>query len=143
MLYSNNRIGVLKPKCNYTTIVFTSEVIMPFEKGHKKVGGRKKGTPDKTTQIAREAIATFVDKNTLRLERLLDKIETGVPVIDEEGNIERYAIEPDPKGAFDAITKVMEYHLPKIARVEHTGKDGAEDIKHDMQVTFVTSPKDD
>lgn len=29
---------------------------MAFEKGHKKAGGRKKGTPNKTTTALREAI---------------------------------------------------------------------------------------
>lgn len=63
--------------------------------------GRGKGVPNKSTTLAREAIATFVDNNTHRLERLLDKIE-----------------EDSAKDAFDAITKVMEYHLPKLARTD-------------------------
>ena len=100
--------------------------------------GRKKGVPNKSTTKAREAIAAFVDSNTPRLERLLDKIENGHK--DEEGKV---LSDPDPKGAFDAITKVMEYHMPKIARVEHGGLDGKDEIEHSMKVTFVTGAKDD
>jgi len=86
---------------------------MPFEKGHKKIGGKKKGSTNKSTTLAREAIASFVDNNSNRFERLLDKIENGVQ--DDCGEwIER----PDSKAAFDAITKVMEYHIPKLARTE-------------------------
>ena len=99
---------------------------MPFEKGHKKVGGVKKGFTNKSTENARQAIANLVDKNTPQMMKWLDQIA-----------------EESPEKAFDCMTKVMEYHLPKIARVEHTGKDGKEDIKHDIQVTFVTSAKDD
>jgi hypothetical protein len=80
--------------------------------------GRKKGVPNKSTAQAREAIANFVDKNTGRLERLLDKIEAGTPKLDGDGEFVGYSVDPDPKGAFDAITKVMEYHLPKLARTE-------------------------
>lgn len=82
--------------------------------------GRRKGVPNKSTTLAREAIAAFVDANTPRLERLLDKIEQGLVKKDKDGEILGYLVEPDPKGAFDAITKVMEYHLPKLARVDNT-----------------------
>lgn len=87
--------------------------------------GRKKGVPNKSTAQAREAIAKFVNKNTTRLEGWLDDIAA-----------------ENPKDAFDCVIKIMEYHMPKIARVEHTGEDGG-DINHDIKVTFVSSkPKD-
>lgn len=75
---------------------------MPFEKGHKKAKGRPKGVPNKATAKAKEAIAAFVDGNAHRLNGLLDRIEA------EEG----------PKEAFNAITSLLEYHLPKLARTE-------------------------
>lgn len=94
--------------------------------------GRAKGTVNKATANAREAIAAFVDDNTHRLESILDRIENGVPVrdaasgepiINSDGSI-KWLVEPNPKGAFDAMQSVIEYHIPKLARVEQTGKDG-------------------
>jgi hypothetical protein len=81
--------------------------------------GRKKGVPNKSTTQAREAIAKLVDKNSVNMMRWLEEIAAD-----------------NPKDAFDCMIKVMEYHLPKIARVEHTGKDG-EAIDHNVTVTFV------
>lgn len=99
---------------------------MVFKKGDPKPknSGKTKGTQNKATTAAREAIAAFVDSNTPRLERLLDKIEKGTPKVNDAGEIIGYTVDPDPKGAFDAITKVMEYYVPKLARVEQSGVDG-------------------
>lgn len=63
--------------------------------------GKPKGTLNKSTRTAREAIAAFVEGNADRLERLLDKIE-----------------QDNPKAAFDCIMAVCEYHIPKLARTE-------------------------
>lgn len=70
--------------------------------------GRPKGLANKATLKAREAIAQFVDDNAHRLEGWLDRIA-----------------DKDPKQAFDCFQSVIEYHIPKLARTEHTGKDGA------------------
>jgi hypothetical protein len=70
--------------------------------------GRKPGVPNKATTLAREAIARFVDGNADRLQTWLDQIA------DEEG----------PKEAFKCFMDVVEYHVPKLARTEVTGKDG-------------------
>lgn len=94
--------------------------------------GRPKGTVNKATANAREAIAAFVDDNSHRMETLLDQIAGGVPkrnaetgavIKNADGSI-AWEKAPDPKGAFDAIQSVVEYHIPKLARVEQTGKDG-------------------
>lgn len=74
----------------------------------EKHGGRSKGTPNRATAHAREAIAAFVDKNSQRLDELLDKIE------DDEG----------PQAAWSCIMDLVEYHVPKLARTELTGADG-------------------
>lgn len=70
--------------------------------------GRPKGIPNKATQLAREAIAMFVDNNAHRLEKWLDMVEQ------EEG----------AKAAFNCFSSVLEYHVPKLARMEVSGKDG-------------------
>lgn len=71
-------------------------------------GGTRKGIPNKATANAREAIARFVDGNAERLNGWLELIEK------QDG----------PKAAFQCFTDLLEYHVPKLARHEHTGKDG-------------------
>lgn len=66
------------------------------------------GVANKATSQAREAIAAFVEGNVDRLNGWLDEIA-----------------EKNPQAAFDSFMSVVEYHIPKLARTEHTGKDGA------------------
>jgi hypothetical protein len=73
--------------------------------------GRVKGVPNKATKAAREAIAAFVDANAEKLQGWLDEIAAD-----------------SPKDAFNAFLALVEFHVPKLARVEHTGKDG-EDMR--------------
>jgi len=83
-------------------------------KSRKKAGGRTSGTPNKTTQQAREAIALFVDGNAHRLAEWLDEVANGIPEAD---------IKPNPAKAFELFQSVVEYHVPKLARTEITGAD--------------------
>ena len=78
-----------------------------LKKGQKPGPGRPKGLPNKSTQTAREAIALFVDGNADRLSGWLDQIAS-----------------ESPEKAFRAFMDVVEYHVPKLARTEVTGKDG-------------------
>ena len=70
-------------------------------------GASRKGIPNKATSNAREAIARFVDANSARMQEWLEQIAAN-----------------DPKDAMRCLMDVMEYHVPKLARTEHTGKDG-------------------
>jgi hypothetical protein len=70
--------------------------------------GRMKGVPNKATTNAREAIARFVDGNADRLQGWLDEIA------EQQGAM----------AAFRCFADVVEYHVPKLARTELTGKDG-------------------
>lgn len=74
----------------------------------KKTGGRKKNVPNKSTALARESIAIFVDGNTAKLQGWLDEI----------------ALQEGPLAAFQCVRDLLEYHVPKLARSELTGKDG-------------------
>ncbi len=74
----------------------------------QKTGGRAAGTPNKATQNAREAISRLVDGNADRMQEWLDRIA------EEEG----------PMAAWRCLTDVIEYHIPKLARTEHTGPNG-------------------
>lgn len=75
-----------------------------------KYGGRTAGTPNRATTNAREAIALFVEGNIGRLQDWLDQI----------------AEDDGPKAAFQCVLDLLEYHIPKLARTELTGKEGEE-----------------
>jgi hypothetical protein len=77
------------------------------DKTRNKTGGRSVGTPNKSTALAREAIAKFVDGNSHKLQEWLEEI----------ANNEKLG----PKVAFDCFMQVAEYHVPKLARTEHAG----------------------
>jgi len=77
------------------------------EKTRKKTGGRVAGVPNKSTALAREAIARFVDGNSHKLQEWLDDIAMNEKL--------------GPKVAFDCFMQVAEYHVPKLARVEQVG----------------------
>jgi len=85
------------------------------EKSRKKTGGRVAGTPNKSTALAREAIARFVDGNSHKLQEWLDEIAKHEKL--------------GPKVAFDCFMQVAEYHVPKLARVEQVG-DEAKPVVH-------------
>jgi hypothetical protein len=90
----------------------------------KKTGGRLAGTPNKSTNAARQAIAAFVDGNAHRLTEWLDQVAQGVKVMeqDEDGEpVEKYIVPPNPAKAFDMFQSVVEYHVPKLARMEVAG----------------------
>jgi hypothetical protein len=74
----------------------------------RQIGRSRKGIPNKATTNARAAIGEFVDNNSRRLQRLLDKIER------TEG----------PLAAWKCIMDLVEYHVPKLARLEHVGDKG-------------------
>ena len=81
-----------------------------FKKGEKRPrAGRPKGLPNKTTAVAREAIARFVDGNSERLQEWLDQI----------------AAQDGPAAAFKCFSDLIEYHVPKLARQELVGDEKA------------------
>ena len=83
--------------------------------------GRPKGSPNKATAAAREAIARFVDGNADRLQGWLDEIHA----------------EKGAQAAFDCFTSLVEYHVPKLARTELTGKDGESLV---VEITRLANP---
>jgi len=88
--------------------------------------GRPLGSPNKATADARKAIGAFVDGNAHRLTEWLDQVAEGVKAIqmDKDGEpIEVYVVPPNPAKAFDMFQSVVEYHVPKLARMEVSGDD--------------------
>ena len=78
--------------------------------------GRPKGSPNKSTAMAREAIAQFVEGNAHKMQEWLEQVAIGV-----KNNDDKFIVLPNPEKAFGMLQSVMEYHLPKLARTEHTG----------------------
>ena len=79
--------------------------------------GRPKGVGNKSTGMAREAIARFVDANAQKMEEWLVAVSNGVQ--DEE--TKKWLVPPNPEKAFGMLQAVMEYHVPKLARTEIVG----------------------
>jgi hypothetical protein len=70
-----------------------------------KTGGRRPGSPNKATRDVRAAIAIIAEKNIDSVQAWLGEIE-------------------DPGKRLDLFIRLLEYHVPKLARTEMTGKDG-------------------
>lgn len=87
--------------------------------GYREGAGRPKGTQNKDTALARQAIARFVEGNVERLNGWLDEIAA-----------------ESPEKAFNCVRDLLEYHVPKLQRAEHVGPDGGP-IQTDNKVTFV------
>lgn len=80
-----------------------------------KAGGRVAGTPNKATRDVRQAIALLAENNVSKLEQWLDETAKGDPANN---------VKPDPGKAALLLLQAIEYHIPKLARTELTGKDG-------------------
>jgi len=78
--------------------------------------GRKAGAVNKSTGMAREAIARFVDGNAHKMQEWLQQVAEGV-----RNDEDKFIVLPNPEKAFGMLQSVMEYHLPKLARTEHSG----------------------
>jgi hypothetical protein len=101
-------------------------------KGTPKTGGRRPGTPNKATNDARQAIALFVEESTPRLLEWLQQVADGIPEHD---------LKPNPAKAIELVQGLCEYHIPKLARTEHTGKDGgAIESSVTLEIVGVAAP---
>ena len=83
--------------------------------GNLNRAGRPAGVPNKATSQAREAIARFVDGNAPSMQKWLEQVAEGV-----KNDENKYIVLPNPEKAFGMLQSVMEYHLPKLARTEHS-----------------------
>ena len=72
-----------------------------FEKGHTLSKGRPKGAINRSTEMMKLSIARATN-------RVLDQL----PTIMEE------MVKKDPKGAVDLALKMLEFHMPKMSRIE-------------------------
>lgn len=74
---------------------------MSFESGRSKVGGRQKGTPNKSTAKAKEFVIDILNGEEERIRNALTEI-----------------YEKDKKDYLDWIGRNLEYVIPKLARTE-------------------------
>lgn len=74
---------------------------MAFQKGHKLAKGRPVGALNRSTEQMKLSIA-----------RATNRVLDDMPVI-----LDRL-IKEDPKAAVDLAIKLMEFHIPKMSRVE-------------------------
>lgn len=75
--------------------------VVPNGPQKQKTGGRARGTPNVVTRDVRQAIAVFAEGNIHRLQEWLDAVA-----------------ETDPAKAADLFVRLLEYHIPKLARSE-------------------------
>jgi len=74
--------------------------------------GRPRGSPNKSTAEVREAVARLVSMNIEEADEWLSMVAYG----DEE-----LGVKADPGKALDLLTKISEFHIPKLARTEISG----------------------
>lgn len=87
---------------------------MGFKKGEvTNPKGRPKGKPNKTTAEIREAYQKLVEDNLANMTKWLGEV----------------AME-NPEKAMELMLKLSEYMIPKLARQEVTGADGADLFKN-------------
>lgn len=105
-------------------------------------GGRPKGSVNKATATAREAIAKIADGMAPEFEKWIVAIAEGQPAkLDEEGRPVSWLNKPDPRGAAEVYLKAIEYHVPKLSRAELTGPGGSALVPATINVKGVKAPR--
>ena len=74
---------------------------MGFEVGHKYGKGRPLWAPNRSTEQMKLSIARATNRVLDDMPMILDKL-----------------IKEDPKAAVDLAIKLMDFHIPKLSRVE-------------------------
>lgn len=92
---------------------------MPFEKGIEKLGGRKKGTPNRTTKEMRELINSIVSGHLDTVDEVLNEVR-----------------QEDPDKYLSLLFRFMEFTVPK--KTDITSDD--EPIKNPINI-HVTDPR--
>lgn len=78
---------------------------MPFQPGNKLSKGRPKGKLNRSTEQMKLNVARATNRVLDDLPKLMEDL-----------------VKKDPKGAVDIALKLLEFHLPKQARIEMRGE---------------------
>jgi len=81
--------------------------------------GRVKGVQNKSTATVREAIALLAEQNIGRVQEWLNRVATR-----------------DPAKATELYLRLIEYHIPRLARTELANPDGSP-----LNLTLYVPPK--
>lgn len=96
---------------------------MKFSEGHKKVGGRKKGTPNKKTEQWEKFSEYCLQGGLEKFEQELNKLEG--------------------KQYVDAFLTILEFHKPKLSRTTLEGGENPIRLDHINLKIQKRAPKDD
>lgn len=86
--------------------------------------GRVKGVPNNSTKDTRAAIALIAEEKAPQFKRWLERTANGIREPKKKGEKSGWLVKPDPGRAAQIYLSAIEYHIPKLARTEITGKDG-------------------
>jgi len=92
-----------------------------FVKGHKKMGGRGKGVTNKVTADKKALMSALVDYGLKNAERWLER-----------------TAKKNPARALDALAKLAEYALPKLAKTDVNVSGGVQVLERRF---YGTAPK--
>ena len=88
---------------------------MPFEKGHKKLGGRKQGIPNKSTTQIRELLNSALKEEIERVPEHFNAIT-------------------DPKQRLDALAKLLPFIAPKMQSIKEVKQEENQIRKIEVEI---------
>ena len=88
---------------------------MPFEKGHKKLGGRKQGIPNKSTTQIRELLNSVLQEEIERFPEHFNAIT-------------------DPKQRLDALAKLLPFIAPKMQSIKEVKQEENQIRKIEVEI---------
>ena len=88
---------------------------MPFEKGHKKLGGRKQGIPNKSTKQIRELLNSVLQEEIERVPEHFNAIT-------------------DPKQRLDALAKLLPFIAPKMQSIKEVKQEENQIRKIEVEI---------
>ena len=107
---------------------------MPFEKGNK-LGGRTKGSENKTSKEAREAFLNTLEGLSGEVQQAFKDVLNGVK--DDDGN---WVKKPNPDRFLDLFAKYAQFFVPKKTEKELSGEFEFKGI--DLKKMFSESTED-
>jgi len=99
---------------------------MPFEKGHAKIGGREKGTPNKKTLIKADDLLIELDTNPIH--RLIELAESCESTIDQKINCYKTIAQYTYPKLKSQDIHIEQHDYPELIKVRIIDTDGSVSI---------------